>query len=90
VALATDYDCWHKTEEAVTVEAILSTLRQNVTLAKRLLRTAMPAVADVKDCGCQRALQDAIVTASDQMPASLMRKLALLMDRVISAKKEAR
>jgi 5'-methylthioadenosine phosphorylase len=90
VALATDYDCWHETEEAVTVEAILTTLRQNITLAKRLLRTAMPAVVDVKDCGCQRALQDAIVTAPDQMPASLRRKLALLMDRVISAKKGAR
>ena len=52
VALATDYDCWHETEEAVTVEAILTTLRQNVTLAKRLLRTAMRAVADVKTCSC--------------------------------------
>ncbi|MEO6308431.1 MAG: S-methyl-5'-thioadenosine phosphorylase [Nitrospiraceae bacterium] len=87
VALATDYDCWHETEEAVTVEAILTTLRQNVVLAKRLLRTAMPAVADVKSCSCQRALQDAIITAPDRMPASLRRKLALLMDRVVPGKK---
>jgi 5'-methylthioadenosine phosphorylase len=89
VALATDYDCWHETEEAVTVEAILTTLRQNVVLAKRLLRTAMRAVADVKSCSCQRSLQDAIITAPDRMPASLRRKLALLMDRVFSAKKGA-
>jgi len=90
VALATDYDCWHETEKAVTVEAILTTLRQNVTLAKRLLRTAMRAVADVKSCSCQRALQDAIITAPDRMPASLRRKLALLMDRVVSVKKGIR
>jgi 5'-methylthioadenosine phosphorylase len=85
--LATDYDCWHETEKAVTVEAILTTLRQNVTLAKRLLRTAMRAVADVKACSCQRALQDAIITAPDRMPASLRRKLALLMDRVVPVRK---
>ena len=90
VALATDYDCWHETERAVTVEAILTTLRQNVTLAKRLLRTSMRAVADVKSCSCQRALQDAIITAPDRMPASLRRKLALLMDRVVSVKKGIR
>ena len=90
MALATDYDCWHETEEAVTVEAILTTLRQNVVLAKRLLRAAMPAVADVKSCNCQRALQDAIITAPDRMPASLRRKLALLMDRVVPGQKGIR
>jgi len=90
VALATDYDCWHETEEAVTVESILATLRQNVSLAKRLLRTAIPLVANGKACICQRALQDAVITAPDRMPASLRRKLALLMDRVVPAKKGAR
>ena len=90
VALATDYDCWHETEEAVTVESILATLRQNVSLAKRLLRTAIPMVADGKACTCQRALQNAVITAPDRMPASLRRKLALLMDRVVPAKKGAR
>jgi 5'-methylthioadenosine phosphorylase len=90
VALTTDYDCWHETEEAVTVEAILTTLRQNVMLAKRLLRTAMPAVAAVKTCGCHSALQNAIITAPDRMPASLRRKLALLMDRVVTGKKGIR
>lgn len=90
VALATDYDCWHETEEAVTVESILATLRQNVSLAKRLLRTAIPMVADDKACTCQCALQNAVITAPDRMPASLRRKLALLMDRVVPEKKGAR
>jgi 5'-methylthioadenosine phosphorylase len=90
VALVTDYDCWHETEQAVTVESILTTLRQNVTLAKQLLREAMRAVAGVTVCGCHRALQDAIITAPDRMPATLRRKLALLMDRVILEKKGVR
>lgn len=83
VALATDYDCWHETEEPVTVEAILSTLRHNVALAKQLLRVSVGPVAAVKTCGCQHALQNAVVTAPDRMPAALRRKLGLLLDRAI-------
>src|ERR1700753_2281131 len=30
IALATDYDCWHATEEVVTVEAVIAVLRKNV------------------------------------------------------------
>ena len=90
VALVTDYDCWHETEGPVTVESILTILHQNVTLAKQVLRTAMRAVADVKVCGCHRALQNAIITAPDRMPASIRRKLALLMDRVTLEKKGVR
>lgn len=87
VALVTDYDCWHDTEEAVTVDAILSVLSRNVALAKRMLRQVVPSTASAADCVCQRALQDAIVTAPDRMSASLRRKLALLLDRVVSEKK---
>jgi 5'-methylthioadenosine phosphorylase len=90
VALATDYDCWHETEEAVTVEAILATLRQNVELAKLLLAASMKSVASVESCSCQRALQNAIVTAPDRMPASLRRKLAILTDRVLPSVKGKR
>ena len=90
VALATDYDCWHETEETVTVESILTTLRQNVELAKRLLRAAMGTVAKVTECSCHHALQNAIITSPDQVPASLRRKLAVLIDRVVPGKKGIR
>jgi 5'-methylthioadenosine phosphorylase len=90
VALVTDYDCWHETEEAVTVEAILATLCQNVALAKRLLRAAVKSAASVTSCGCQRALQHAIVTAPDQIPPALRRKLALLTERVLPPPKGKR
>lgn len=82
VALVTDYDCWHQTEEPVTVEAILATLCANVALAKRLLRAAVKSAASVTTCACQEALQHAIVTAPDMIPSSLRRKLALLTERV--------
>jgi 5'-methylthioadenosine phosphorylase len=83
VALATDYDCWHETEEPVTVEAILTTLRQNVSVAKQLLRLTVEPVAALKSCDCQRALQNAVVTAPDRIPSVLRRKLRLLLDRTL-------
>ena len=87
VALVTDYDCWHETEEPVTVEAILATLCQNVAVAKRLLRAAVKSAASVTSCPCQLALEHAIVTAPDAMAPALRRKLALLTERVLPAGK---
>jgi 5'-methylthioadenosine phosphorylase len=86
IALATDYDCWHETEEPVTVEAILATLRQNVALAKRLLRTSVQSAAAADACVCQQALRDAVVTDPARIPAALRRKLAVLTDRLSPAK----
>lgn len=90
VALVTDYDCWHEIEEPVTVEAILATLRANVALAKQLLRAAVKSAASVTSCPCQQALQHAIVTAPDTIPAGLRRKLALLTERVLPSAKGKR
>ncbi|MBH0190893.1 MAG: S-methyl-5'-thioadenosine phosphorylase [Nitrospira sp.] len=90
MALATDYDCWHETEEAVTVEAILDTLHRNVALAKRILKSALPAVAGTQDCACHQALNYAVITDRKQVSAAVKKKLALLTRRVWSPKKGAR
>ena len=89
MALVTDYDCWHETEDAVTVDAILATLQKNVALAKRLLRAAAGPVAALPPCACQQALTNAIVTAPASTPAAVRRKLELLTRRVMSVQKGA-
>ena len=90
MALATDYDCWHETEEAVTVEAILDTLHRNVALAKRILKSALPAVAGTQECACHQALNYAVITDRKQVSAAVKKKLALLTRRVWPPKKGAR
>ena len=35
----TDYDVWHETEEAVTVEMVLRTLKSNASAAQNALRS---------------------------------------------------
>lgn len=88
LALATDYDCWHETEDAVTVEAILATLHRNVALAKRMLRAVAPRLAAaMTPCGCQQALQTAIVTAPDRISPASRKKLGLFLDRLALPKK---
>lgn len=90
LALVTDYDCWHEMEEAVTVEAVLGTLHRNVALAKQLLRSAMPSFDNPIDCPCHRALDNAILTAPNRIPAAARKKLAMLVDRALTPKKGAR
>lgn len=90
VALVTDYDCWHETEEAVTVEAVLATLHRNVALAKQILRAAMLFFADPGECACHRALENAILTQPKRIPAAVRKRLAVLIDRALRPQKGAR
>lgn len=83
MSLVTDYDCWHGSEESVTVNMILDTLRKNVALAKRILRAVMPVAAEPRRCGCGQALASAIVTAPDQIPAATRKRLGLLIGRYL-------
>ena len=81
MALVTDYDCWHESEAAVTVEAILMTLHKNVALAKRIIRAAVSVAKQPRTCACGQALQNAIVTAPDKAPPRTKKRLALLLGR---------
>lgn len=90
MALATDYDCWHETQEAVTVEAILATLRKNVALAKDILKKVVPSAAVAPACSCHRALDTAIVTDPASISATVRKKFGVLTRRVLGSKKGAR
>lgn len=90
MALVTDYDCWHETEEDVTVEAIINTLHQNVVLAKRILEDVLPTLIESSDCGCCQALNHAIVTDRTNMPPKVRKSLALLVGRALPPEKGAR
>ena len=90
IALATDYDCWHESEEAVTVEMILATLHKNVELAKRVIRSALPVAREPRTCLCATALQQAVVTAPEKIPAAVRKRLDLLIGHYVRARKGGR
>jgi 5'-methylthioadenosine phosphorylase len=84
VALATDYDVWHESEEAVTVEMVVANLLKNVALAKSVLRDAVGEIGARQRCGCGSALADAIMTRPEAVPADLKRELAPLIGRYLA------
>jgi len=84
LACVTDYDTWHETEESVTIEMALANLEKNVDAAKRIVRTAATRIPQNRDCGCARALKDAIITAPERIPKQMKRNLRLLIGKYVS------
>ena len=83
LALATDYDCWHETEEDVSIEAILAIIRRNVENSKRIIRDVARRLPGKGGCGCGDALRYAIITDRKAIPAAARRRLALLIGRYL-------
>ncbi|MCX6338555.1 MAG: S-methyl-5'-thioadenosine phosphorylase [Candidatus Aureabacteria bacterium] len=75
IALVTDYDCWHPEHEAVTVEAIVRNLRKNAQTARDLIKNAIGKIPHEQDCSCARALENAIITQREKIPAPVIQKL---------------
>ena len=79
IALVTDYDCWHETEEAVSVGAILSIMKRNVEVAQRVLRKSLDLVHRLASCPCQSALDHAVITAQEVITPALRKRFQLLL-----------
>ncbi|HEY7249232.1 MAG TPA: S-methyl-5'-thioadenosine phosphorylase [Methylomirabilota bacterium] len=90
LALATDYDVWHETHAAVSVEAVVANLLKNVATAKLVLKRVIPRVGKPCDAGCGDALASAVITNPAAFPPRTRQRLALLLDRYFPPKAKAR
>jgi 5'-methylthioadenosine phosphorylase len=81
LALVTDYDVWHETHDAVTVEAVIQNLLHNVATAKDVLRRLVPAVGGPRTCACPELLRNAVITAPAAFPIATRRRLELLIGK---------
>jgi len=52
VAMATDYDCWHQSEEPVTWDMILSVMKENADNVKKIVLKTIPKIKYL-DCPCR-------------------------------------
>jgi 5'-methylthioadenosine phosphorylase len=80
LALATDYDCWHESEEDVTVEAVVAVMKKNVSLARRAITTLARSLPDPQKSRAHGALKGAIMTAPDAISPRARASLAWLLD----------
>ena len=84
IALATDYDCWHVSEEPVTVDMVMKTLHENVMLSKKLVQAAVARLGAERKCSCGDALKYAIVTPASSIPKKVKQNLNPLIGRYLS------
>ena len=86
VAMVTDYDCWHPHHDSVTVEQIIGVLNKNASNACEVVRRAVAAMPKTRGCKCGTALQHALLTQPDKIPAATRKKLALFLDKYLDKK----
>ncbi len=86
IALATDYDCWHHSEEAVTVEAVLAVMKHNVETSKAMIREAVQILGRSRGCTCGDSLRNTIMTPAKLIPAKTKKDLAPIIGKYMKNK----
>ena len=84
MAIVTDYDCWHESHDAVTVDQIIAVLNQNAANAAKVVRAAVAAMPKERTCACASALKFAILTQPSAIPPSTREKLDLILGKYLS------
>ncbi|MGH2593020.1 MAG: S-methyl-5'-thioadenosine phosphorylase [Anaerolineae bacterium] len=88
MAHVTDFDVWHESEEAVTVERVIRTLNENVALAKQAIERI--AAGDLPSSDAHTALASAIITPAHLVPGRLKRDLAPIIGKYMPVEKKLR
>lgn len=84
MAHITDYDVWHQTEAAVTVDAVIKTLGKNTALAQAAIRTVVEHIPDTRTCPCEHALAGAILTAPGAIDPRTIEKLSPIVGKYVA------
>jgi 5'-methylthioadenosine phosphorylase len=82
--MVTDYDCWREGHDDVTVEQIVAVLNHNAANACRVVKAAVAAMPRERKCPCKSALQYAVLTRRDAIPARTREKLDLLLGKYLN------
>ncbi len=83
IAFATDYDCWHKAAEDVSIGEILRILAQSTKTAKSAIRLAIKRLPETRDCVCSNALKYAMITAKKFIPEERKKDLEPIIGKYI-------
>jgi len=86
VAMVTDYDCWHPDHDHVTVEAVVKVLLDNAEHARALVRAVVPEIGRTRALcrgGCDRALDNSVITATHMRDPALVAKLNAVAGRLL-------
>ena len=83
ICCVTDYDSWKDREEGVTADMIIGYMKNNMNIAKSIIKLAVNKMPEKRNCDCTSALKSAIVTAPAVMSLDQKRKFDLLIGKYI-------
>ena len=84
MALITDYDCWHQSEEAVSVDQVIGYLKRNAETACRIIGDVVPTLAQrERSCECASALKYALITDRSKIPSQVRDELAPIVGKYL-------
>ena len=83
LAAVTDYDCWREEEEAVSVDAVIATFKQNIANAKKILKDVVVRLNALGPSPYADALKYAIMTDPKAVPADVKERLKLLIGEYV-------
>ena len=85
VAMITDYDCWHPGHDAVDVTQVIATLTANSGNARATVAgiATRAQARETCPCGCNTALDGAIMTAPSARDPQMIAKLKTVAGRVL-------
>ncbi len=84
MAHITDYDVWHASEEPVTVEAVIRTLRANTSIAQQAITLLVQRKSEwAGDYPVHHALHDALITDRARISTKAMQELEPLVGKYL-------
>ena len=83
MALVSDFDCWHETEEIVTIEAVIANLMKNAVNARGVLRDVVKQMPLPRDCECATALANGVITAREHIPEGTLEDLEPIIGKYV-------
>lgn len=83
-AHVTDYDVWYLAQEPVTVEIVVRILNSNTALALRAISHLLNNLDENHTCECTNALNGALITNPQGVPAKTRERLSILVDKYLS------
>jgi 5'-methylthioadenosine phosphorylase len=79
ICMSTDYDCWHESEEDVTIDIVIKNMNTNSANAKELVRRLAGKLGAVRSCGCKEASKYAVITAPEKRNPDQAKKLKAIL-----------
>ena len=62
ISSVTDYDCWYKGKEDVTVTSVVEIMKKNSVHMANIIKKLVPKIKYKRTCECQNALENALIT----------------------------